>query len=105
MDGGSVQGHMCPVARSGTADGIWGQPESAEESDKDQTPLSGRTRSARASQPRYLIIPPAAIPDDSEDINSDDNLPPVTKAKPKNKYEKWVLRMVATKKRIAGRGY
>ncbi len=80
------------------------QPESTEDNDKDQTPLSGRTRSARASQPRRSVIPSAVIPDDSEDIDSDDNLSLVTKANPKNKYEKLVLRMAAAKKRVFGRG-
>jgi hypothetical protein len=81
------------------------QPESTEDSDKDQTPLSGRTRSARASQPLRIVIPSAVIPDDSEDIDSEDNLSPVTKANPKNKYEKRVLRMAAAKKRVSGRGH
>ncbi len=41
----------------------------------------------------------------SEDIDSEDNLSPVTKANPKNKYEKRVLRMAAAKKRVSGRGH
>ncbi len=81
------------------------QPESTEDSNKDQTTLSGRTRSARASQPRRIVIPSAVIPDDSEDIDSEDKLSPVTTANPKNKYEKRVLRMAAAKKRVSGRGH
>jgi hypothetical protein len=83
------------------------QPESTDNNDKDQTPLSGLTRSARASQslPWRIVIPSAVIPDDSEDIDSDDNLSLVTKAKPKNKYEKLVLRMAGAKKPVSGRGY
>ena len=73
------------------------QPESAEASDNSQTPLSGRTRSARAIQPRKFVIPPAAVPYDSEDMDSDHNSPSVTKAHPKNKYQKRVLRLAAAK--------
>jgi hypothetical protein len=83
------------------------QPESTDDNDQDQTPLSGRTRSARAfqSRPRRIVIPSAVIPDDSEDLDSDDNPSSVTKARPKNKYEKRVLRMAGAKKRVSGRGY
>jgi hypothetical protein len=83
------------------------QPESTDDNDQDQTPLSGRTRSARAfqSRPRRIVIPSAVIPDDSEDLDSDNNTSSVTKARPKNKYEKRVLRMAGAKKRVSGRGY
>ena len=69
------------------------QTESAEESDNSLTPLSVRRRSARATQPLKFVIPPAAAPDDSEDMDSDNNSPSITgtKAKPKIKYQKRVL--------------
>jgi hypothetical protein len=65
------------------------QPESTDDNDQDQTPLSGRTRSARASQsrPRRIVIPSAVIPDDSEDLDSDDDPSSVTKARPKSPQE------------------
>jgi hypothetical protein len=83
------------------------QPESTDDNEQDLTPLPGRTRSARAFQSRSqrIVIPPAVIPDDSEDLDSDDNPSSVTKARPKNKYEKRVLRLAGAKKRVSRRGY
>ena len=83
------------------------QPESTDDNEQDLTPLPGRTRSARAFQSRSqrIVIPPAVIPDDSEDLDSDDNPSSVTKARPKNKYEKRVLRLAGAKKRVSLRGY
>ncbi len=114
VDGDPVQGHLRQLSyqlpemelQMEYGDDVE-QPESTDDNDKDQTQLSGRTRSARASQSRPLriVIPSAVIPDDSEDIDSDDNLSLVTKARPKNKYEKRVLRMAGAKKRVSGRGY
>ena len=108
----SVQGHMhhLSVMSPDTEQQIESeveieQPESAEASDNSQTPLSRRTRSARAIQPRKFVIPPAAVPDDSEDMDSDHNSPPVTTAKPKNKYQKRVLRLAAAKRRVSQLGY
>ena len=108
----SVQGHMrhLSVMSPDTEQQIESedeieQPESAEASDNSQTPLSGRTRSARAIQPRKFVIPHAAIPDDSEDFDSDHNSAPATSAKPKNKYQKRVLRLAAAKRRVSQRGY
>jgi hypothetical protein len=111
VDGDPVQGHLRQLSFQSPemelqmeyGDDVE-QPESTEDNDKDQTPLSGRTRSARAFQPQHIVIPSAVIPDDSEDSDSDDNLSLVTKANPKNKYEKQVLRMAAAKKRASGRG-
>ena len=96
---------LFPVAGYGTADRIRRQPESAEASDNSQTLLSGRTRSARAIQPRKFVIPPAAVPDDSEDMDSDHKSPPGTTAKPKNKYQKQVLRLAAAKRRVSQWGF
>jgi hypothetical protein len=111
VDGDPVQGHLRLLSFQSPEmelrmeyGGDVEQPESTEDNDKDQTPLSGRTRSARASQPLRIIIPSAVIPDDSEDSDSDDNLSLVTKANPKNKSEKRVLRMAAAKKRVSGQG-
>ena len=108
----SIQGHMhhLSVMSPDTEQQIESedeieQLESAEASDNSQTPLSGRTRSARAIQPRKFVIPPAAIPYDSEDMDSDHNSPPVTSAKTKNKYHKRVPRLAAAKRRVSQRGY
>ncbi len=114
MDGDPVHGHLRQLSFQSPEmelqmeyrDNVE-QPESTDDNDKDQTPLSGRTRSARAfqSRPRRIVIPSAVIPDDSEDLDSDNNLSPVTEASPKNKYEKRVLRMAGAKKRVSRRGY
>ncbi len=118
VDGDPVQGHLRQLSFQSPemelqmeyGDDVE-QPESTDDNDKDQTPLSGRTRSARASQsrPRRIVIPSAVVPDDSEILIQTTTclrLPrPVTKARPKNEYEKRVLRMAGAKKRVSGRGY
>ncbi len=79
------------------------QPESAEESDQGQTPLAGRTRSARASQLLQFNIPTASFPDDSEDEYV---TAPATPAptKPKNKYQRQIQWKSRIKSRFSVRG-
>jgi hypothetical protein len=79
------------------------QPESAEESDKEETPVRGRTRSARASQPKQFKIPSPFIPDDSDDehVHATATL---SSTKSKNKYARRIQRKSRMRSRFSGQG-
>jgi hypothetical protein len=79
------------------------QPESAEESDKDDTPVRGRTRSARASQPKQFKIPTPVIPDDSDDEHVSATATP-SSTKAKNKYARRIQRKSRIRSRFSGQG-
>ena len=79
------------------------QPESAEESDKEDTPVHGRTRSARAAQPKKFKIPSPFIPDDSDD----EHVPAtatLSSTKAKNKYARKIQRKSRMRSRFSGQG-
>jgi hypothetical protein len=107
VSGESVQGIMNNLSVMSSVDSNMGsgeeQPESEEESDQGQTPLAGRTRSARASQPRQYNIPDASFPDDSDDeyVSASSTPAPI---KAKNKYERQILRKSKVKSRFSVRG-
>ena len=107
VSGESVQGIMSNLSVMSSVDSNMGsgeeQPESAEESDQGQTPLAGRTRSARASQPQQFNIPTASFPDDSEDEYVTTPATPAP-TKPKNKYQRQIQRKSRIKSRFSVRG-
>ncbi len=107
VGGDSVQGIMSNLSVMSSVDSNMGleeeQPESAEESDKEPTPLAGRTRSARASQPRQFNIPTAAIPDDSDDEYVTATSTP-TSTKAKNKYARKIQRKSRIRSRFSVQG-
>jgi hypothetical protein len=107
VDGDSVQGIMSNLSVMSSVDSNMGleeeQPESAEESDKEDTPVRGRTRSARASQPKQFKIPSPFIPDDSDD----EHVPAtatLSSTKAKNKYARRIQRKSRMRSRFSGQG-
>jgi hypothetical protein len=107
VGGDSVQGIMSNLSVMSSVDSNMDmeeeQPESAEESDKEQTPLAGRTRSARAFQPRQFNIPTPDIPDDSDDKYVNATSTP-TSTKAKNKYARRIQRKSRMRSRFSGQG-
>ena len=107
VGGDSVQGIMSNLSVMSSVDSnmtlVEEQPESAEESDKEETPVRGRTRSARASQTMQFKLPTPVIPDDSDDeqIPTMDT-PSSTKAK--NKYARRIQRKSRMRSRFSGQG-
>jgi hypothetical protein len=79
------------------------QPESAEESDKEETPVRGRTRSARASQTKQFKLPTPVIPDDSDDEQIPTMATP-SSTKAKNKYARRIQRKSRIRSRFSGQG-
>ena len=78
------------------------EQQASDEDDKD-TPLARRTRSARASNPRRLILPPAIMPDtDSDQELADEPHQTKLKGKPKNKYYRQVLGNFVSRRRYPG---
>ena len=110
-EGDSVQGELRNLSVMSIEDdmqlmdGEEPEQQASDEDDKD-TPLARRTRSARASKPRRLILPPAIMPDTDSDQELVDEPPQAKlKGKPKNKYYRQVLRKLRLRTQVSKRGF
>ena len=110
-EGDSVQGELRDLSVMSIEDdmqlmdGEELEQQASDEEEKD-TPLACSTRSARASKPRRLILPPAIMPDTDSDQELVEEPPQAKlKGKPKNKYYRQVLRKLRLKTQVSRRGF